>query len=93
VRELEQIGDDDLAPLRLMDDGLQAAERNLNSELAAEKSRRKAKDIFLDEAVNIIGDAIELLKTSAALTARVKPDSILIPRQKQAMQDVSPGIW
>ncbi len=77
----------------LMDDGLQAAERNLNSELAAEKSRRKAKDIFLDEAVNIIGDAIELLKTSAALTARVKPDSILIPRQKQAMQDVSPGIW
>lgn len=38
------------------DDGLQANERNLIKELAAEKTRKLAKDVLLNEAVNILGD-------------------------------------
>jgi carboxyl-terminal processing protease len=48
-------------------------ERNLSDELAAEKAQKEARDIWLDEAANILGDQIELLKTDAKLTARVAP--------------------
>lgn len=56
-----------------LDDGLRADERNLGKELAAEKARKTAKDIFLDEAVKILGDAAGLVKPAARWASRVKP--------------------
>ncbi len=61
------------------DDGLQADERNLANELAAEKARKDAKDVILNEAVHILSDTVGVLKTSASLAARVKPGSVLMP--------------
>lgn len=44
------------------DDGLQANERDLSNELAAEKARKSTKDVFLDEAAHILSDEVDLLK-------------------------------
>ncbi|MCP5260342.1 MAG: carboxy terminal-processing peptidase [Rhodoferax sp.] len=44
----------------LADDGLQANERSLSKDLAAEKSRDAIKDVLLDEAVSIMSDAAVL---------------------------------
>lgn len=44
----------------LADDGLQANERNLSKDLAAEKSRGSAKDLLLNEAVNVLADGVAL---------------------------------
>jgi carboxyl-terminal processing protease len=63
----------------LRDDGLQADERNLANELAAEKVRKNAKDVLLDEAVHILSDEVGVLKTGARLAAHVKPGSLLTP--------------
>lgn len=60
------------------DDGLQSDERNLVSELAEDKARKAAKDIFLNEAVQILGDQVGLLRTSA------KPAFLPTPKSKQA---------
>jgi len=64
----------------LQDDGLQPNERNLAKELAAEKVRKNAKDILLNEALNILGDEVELLRTGARLASRVKPESLQVPQ-------------
>ena len=61
------------------DDGLQADERNLAIELAAEQARKNAKDVLLNEAVQILGDEVGILKTDASLAARVRPGSLLMP--------------
>ena len=63
----------------LPDDGLQPGERNLANALAAEKTRKRANDFELNEAVNILGDEITALKTGDGLAARGKPDSTLVP--------------
>jgi carboxyl-terminal processing protease len=55
------------------DDGLQANERNLATELANEKARKSAKDIYLDEAVHILSDEVGLLKVDARLAKEVQP--------------------
>ena len=55
---------------RSKDDGLQANERDLKVELAAEKARKNDKDILLIEAANILGDQVELLKPGSSLAAR-----------------------
>ena len=44
----------------LADDGLQANERNLRKDLAAEKTRDSAKDVLLNEAVSILSDVAAL---------------------------------
>ena len=46
----------------LADDGLMPDERALASQLAAEKARKAAKDVLLDEAARIVGDQAELLR-------------------------------
>jgi carboxyl-terminal processing protease len=61
------------------DDGLQAGERNLANELAAEKARKNAKDVLLNEAVQILSDEVGVLKTTARLATRVKPGSRPMP--------------
>jgi carboxyl-terminal processing protease len=53
------------------DDGLQVDERNLSKELAAEKSRKSAKDVFLNEAVNILSDAVALQKDKVKQTTYI----------------------
>ncbi len=55
------------------DDGLQADERNLASELAAEKAAKDAKDVMLQEAAHILSDEIEMLKTDTRMAARLMP--------------------
>lgn len=60
----------------LQDDGLQADERSLSSDLAAAEKRKSAKDIQLDEAARILGDEAGLLKSNALLAARSIPDTL-----------------
>ena len=50
----------------LLDDGLQADERKLANELAAENANKTAKDILLTEAVHILSDEVGLLQPSSA---------------------------
>ncbi|GGC68158.1 carboxy terminal-processing peptidase [Undibacterium terreum] len=59
------------------DDGLQANERNLTADLAAEKARKDAKDVILNEAANVLGDEVDLLKTNHKLAARVLPGAVI----------------
>ncbi len=61
------------------DDGLQAGERKLATELAAEKVRKNANDIFLSEAVHILSDQVGVLNDGARLAARVRQGAILMP--------------
>jgi carboxyl-terminal processing protease len=61
----------------LRDDGLQPGERKLANELAAEKARKDAKDILLDEAVSILGDEVAVMKTGSGLTARIERGPVL----------------
>jgi carboxyl-terminal processing protease len=56
-----------------MDDGLQADERNLASELAAEKAAKNAKDVLLQEAAHILADETALLKTDTRMATRTMP--------------------
>ncbi len=74
------------------DDGLLADERNIANELAAEKARKNAKDILLNEAAQILGDEVGLLKPSARFAARVKPGSPLAPDQKHGVVAAGTGI-
>ncbi|MFZ6815887.1 carboxy terminal-processing peptidase [Undibacterium sp. Rencai35W] len=64
------------------DDGLQANERNLAADIAAEKEQKDAKDVLLNEAVHILSDEVDLLKTNAKLAARVLPGNALSATQK-----------
>ena len=55
----------------ILDDGLQANERNVSASLAAEKAQKAAKDIYLNEAADVMTDEVELLKNNTKLAARV----------------------
>ena len=55
------------------DDGLQADERNLAAELAAEKAAKNAKDVLLQEAAHILSDEVGMLKTDTRMASRVMP--------------------
>ncbi|MDO8990958.1 MAG: carboxy terminal-processing peptidase [Sideroxyarcus sp.] len=57
----------------LQDDGLMSSERDTNADLAIEKARDDAKDVFLNEAAHILGDASALLQSSPRLASRVLP--------------------
>lgn len=67
-------GRDKLAAL-LKDDGLQSGERSLAADLAAEKARKEARDILLDETARIVADDAELSlsRPQLALRDRLKP--------------------
>ena len=59
------------------DDGLQAGERDLRVELAAEKARKNDKDVLLVEAAHILGDEVDLRKPGVNLAARAKQAQLL----------------
>jgi len=65
-----KVGKDDTPedPMTNRDDGLQADERNLTKDLAAEKARKSAKDVLLDEAAHVLSDQVDLLDSSTKLT-------------------------
>ncbi|MDQ6648168.1 MAG: carboxy terminal-processing peptidase, partial [Pseudomonadota bacterium] len=56
-----------------MDDGLNANERSLKSELKQEKDAKKAKDVQLDETAHILFDAVGMIKTDPKLAGEVLP--------------------
>ena len=72
-------GEDAATKSIIRDDGLDVGERNLANELAAEKARKNAKDLLLDEAVQVLSDEVGVLTTDARLAVRVKPRSQLMP--------------
>lgn len=61
------------------DDGLQADERDLRKELAAEKARKDAKDVLLDEAAHILSDQIGLLRRESRLAKGDPPGPSMLP--------------
>lgn len=65
--------------IALRDDGLQPEERNLAKELAAENARKNAKDLFLNEAVNILSDQFEVLRGGSEFAVRLKPAPAAAP--------------
>ncbi len=82
-RELRSDGgmaanDEEYTPGKV-DDGLRVDERKLANQLAAEKVRKNAKDVLLNEAVHILGDEAEMLQTGARIAARVKPGTLARP--------------
>lgn len=54
------------------DDGLNSNERNLTTDLELEKSRKDKKDIYLNEAANILADEVHLIKADPKLAASVQ---------------------
>ena len=56
-----------------LDDGLNANERSLKSELKEEKDAKKAKDVELNETAHILFDAIGLIKADPGLAGEVLP--------------------
>jgi len=60
-------------PDSTLDDGLNANERSLKSELKAEKEAKQAKDVELDETAHILFDAIGLIQSNPKLAAEVLP--------------------
>jgi carboxyl-terminal processing protease len=59
------------------DDGLQAGERDLKVELAAEKALKNEKDVLLIEAAHILGDEVDLRKPGVNLAVRAKEAQLL----------------
>ncbi|WP_027493849.1 carboxy terminal-processing peptidase [Rhodanobacter sp. OR444] len=56
-----------------LDDGLNANERSLKSELKQEKDAKKAKDVQLNETAHILFDALGMIKTDPKLASEVLP--------------------
>ncbi|MFC5438203.1 carboxy terminal-processing peptidase [Rhodanobacter umsongensis] len=56
-----------------LDDGLNANERSLTSELKQEKEAKKAKDVQLNETAHILFDAIGMIKSDPKLASEVLP--------------------
>ena len=59
------------------DDGLQSGERNIADELAAEKERKNARDFYLLEATQILGDAARMINSRNTIAAQIKPNKPL----------------
>jgi len=55
------------------DDGLQADERSIKTDLADEKARKAEKDVVLHEVANILADEVNLLNADTKLAARALP--------------------
>ncbi len=53
------------------DDGLQADERSISSDLKREKERKARPDVVLNEAANILVDEADLIRNDTKLAARI----------------------
>ena len=61
----------------MTDDGLQADERSLKSDLAEERKRKVEKDVALNEAAHILADEVNLIRADTKLASRVLPHSAI----------------
>ena len=68
----EALGDRSASNIR-PDDGLQAGERSLQSDLASEKAAKNALDPELDETANILANEVVLIRGDTKLAAQVLP--------------------
>ncbi len=59
------------------DDGLQADERSLKTDLAQEQARKNEKDVVLTETARILADEVDLIHGDTKLAAHVLPHPIL----------------
>jgi carboxyl-terminal processing protease len=59
------------------DDGLQADERSLKTDLAEERKRKIEKDVALNEAAHILADEVNLIHADTKLASRVLPHNPL----------------
>ncbi|HEY8682540.1 MAG TPA: carboxy terminal-processing peptidase [Rhodanobacter sp.] len=77
-----------------LDDGLDANERSLKSELKQEKDAKKAKDVELTETAHILFDGLSLMKADPKLASQVLPyggkDSTSVAAVKPAAAAVTP---
>ena len=73
------------------DDGLQAGERNLAKELAAEKTRKSAKDVLLNEAVAILDDEVALKKNNFKMVGSLPSTRRLIVMETPAANPGAPS--
>jgi len=64
-----ELGDDG----NTADDGLNANERSIKSEIKQEAEAKKAKDTPLDEAAHIVGDEVAMIKADPKIAAEVLP--------------------
>ncbi|HVC16948.1 MAG TPA: carboxy terminal-processing peptidase, partial [Rhodanobacter sp.] len=58
---------------KVLDDGLNADERSLKTELKLEKEAKKAKDVELNETAHVLFDAIGMIKADPRLASEVLP--------------------
>ncbi|MEN9864458.1 MAG: hypothetical protein RL748_48, partial [Pseudomonadota bacterium] len=65
------------------DDGLLAEERNLETELAAEKEQKNAKDVLLNEAARVMADEIDLQRRAGV---RLVDKSATAPSSKAPLK-------
>ena len=70
----------DTPSLAKADDGLQADERDIATQVAEEKAREERPDALVKESAAILADAINLLNTDSTLAAAVHPT-------------ITPGLW
>ena len=56
-----------------LDDGLNANERSLKSELKQENDAKKAKDVALDESAHVLFDEVGAIDANPQLAAEVLP--------------------
>lgn len=67
LRAQAKVPDGAVAAEARSDDGLQANERTLGQELAAEKARKAATDIVLKESAHVLADGLSLIQSSTRL--------------------------
>jgi len=63
------------------DDGLQADERSVASDIKREKEQKAKRDIVLDEAAHIVADEVGLIRTDTKLAATVLPHGVTVPAE------------
>ncbi len=75
-----------------LDDGLNASERSLKSELKQEKAAKDAKDVELDETAHILFDAVGAIDASPKLAAEVLPYGGRATAAASQPQPVAPAL-
>ncbi|SEM78564.1 carboxyl-terminal processing protease [Luteibacter sp. UNCMF331Sha3.1] len=76
------------------DDGLNANERSIKTEIKQEADAKKAKDTPLDEAAHIVGDEVAMIKADPKVAAAVLPyggRKIDAPQTAQVPAKPAPG--
>ncbi|NJD36220.1 MAG: tail-specific protease [Betaproteobacteria bacterium] len=75
----DDVGKSSRGPRRtnvVRDDGLQAGERDLANQLAADKVDKTTEDVLLNEAARILGDEVDLRKPRAGFASHAVPPGV-----------------